>query len=187
MTFVWEHSDLIGDEDADRLAATTCACSSSSASAPTATRNSTCSPRTSGISCGSGTPRSRYDREATVHALVQAQASRTPDATAVIDASGGLTYEELLRRAAAVARALRERGVLPGDRVGVASGALRCPDHRSSSASSLAGAAYVPLDPRTPRAHRPQPFRRRRCAALTQASLRGRIPRGCSPSRRRKT
>ena len=81
--------------------------------------------------------------------LVRRAAARTPDAPAVRAPDGQATYGELDRMADALAGALIERGVQPGDRVGiwidkglraiaVMQAVLRC------------GAAYVPMDPRSP-------------------------------------
>ncbi len=84
-----------------------------------------------------------------VEELVAAQAARTPDATAVLDAEGSLTYAEVMAGADALAARLRAGGVGPGAVVGVCLersrrlpvallGVLRC------------GAAYLPLDPAFP-------------------------------------
>lgn len=84
-----------------------------------------------------------------LHHLLRDSAARTPDAVAVIDDHGDMTYAELDRRANQVARLLRSLGVRPGDRVG-----LHLP--RTSEAMIgvygvlAAGAAYVPLPLGTP-------------------------------------
>ena len=75
----------------------------------------------------------------------------TPDALAVIDEHGSLTFGELLGRAHAVAEQLGARGVGPESRVAlfldrrvhIAVGMLGC---------WCAGAAYVPIEPAVPRA-----------------------------------
>ena len=78
-----------------------------------------------------------------------AQARSTPDALAVRDATYSFTYREFDDAANRVARHLVGRGVVPGDRVGVAV-------ERSASMVAVllgvmkAGAAYVPLDPAFP-------------------------------------
>jgi amino acid adenylation domain-containing protein/non-ribosomal peptide synthase protein (TIGR01720 family) len=78
------------------------------------------------------------------------RAAETPDAPAVRDAAGTLTFAELDRRAARLARALRETGVGPESRVALAVG-------RSAGLLAgilgiwKAGAAWVPLDPAHPR------------------------------------
>ncbi|MEK8059304.1 non-ribosomal peptide synthetase, partial [Burkholderia contaminans] len=91
--------------------------------------------------------------ELTVSALIRAAAARTPDAIAVETATQRLSYRELLQRAARVARAIRARGVQPGERVAV------CVERRVDLLSALlgvmtAGCAYVPLDPGYPAARR---------------------------------
>lgn len=82
-------------------------------------------------------------------ALVAAQAERTPDADAVVDEGGSLSYRELVARAAALASHLRARGVGPETRVGVYTGR-----DREMVVTVLgilaAGGAYVYLDPRHP-------------------------------------
>lgn len=84
-----------------------------------------------------------------LHRLFEEQAARTPEWTALIAGADRVTYEELNRRAAGLARCLLSRGVGPGDLVGV---------HLEASAEMVvallailkAGAAYVPLDPYYP-------------------------------------
>ncbi|MGW1147111.1 amino acid adenylation domain-containing protein, partial [Streptomyces sp. NPDC002454] len=83
--------------------------------------------------------------DTTVHHLVAGQAARTPDAPAVIDATGTRTHAELDRRANRIAHALIARGIRPEDRVGVA--ADRSADLVAVLLGILkSGAAYVPLD-----------------------------------------
>ncbi|MEU2773643.1 amino acid adenylation domain-containing protein [Streptomyces sp. NPDC007162] len=86
----------------------------------------------------------------TVPALFAGQAARRGDATAVICGTDRLSYRDLDRRSARMARLLAERGVREGDFVGLAT--------RRSAATAVAllavlraGAAYVPLDPVYPR------------------------------------
>ncbi|MFP3499099.1 AMP-binding protein, partial [Pseudomonas sp. SIMBA_059] len=55
-----------------------------------------------------------------VHLLIEAQAARTPNATALIFGDQHLTYQQLNRRANQLAHHLRERGVGPDVLVGVA-------------------------------------------------------------------
>jgi amino acid adenylation domain-containing protein len=82
-------------------------------------------------------------------ALVPEAAASFPGRDAVVQEGARLTWEELDRRSARMARSLRARGVAPGDRVGIWTpkspaaivalhGILRC------------GAAYVPVDPGAP-------------------------------------
>ncbi|GCD40789.1 non-ribosomal peptide synthetase [Streptomyces paromomycinus] len=84
-----------------------------------------------------------------VHQLFEAQAVRTPDATALIVGEDRLTYRELDARAEHLAARLRRAGVTPGAFVGV------CLDREADLPATLlatlkAGAAYVPLDPAYP-------------------------------------
>lgn len=114
-----------------------------------------------------------------VHALVGAQANRTPDAIAVTAQGIQLTYRGLMRRSARLAKALRAHGVgtdtlvaLPGRRdANLVIGLL---------AVLRAGGAYLPIDPDTPS--------RRVSEMLSQAGVRVLIgsaedaclaPRGC--------
>jgi L-proline---[L-prolyl-carrier protein] ligase len=78
--------------------------------------------------------------------LLEASAQRSPDAVALVTPDGArITYEELNARADCVAAFLLERGVQPGDRIGVAL-------HKGlASVAFLFGAmkaraAYVPVD-----------------------------------------
>ncbi len=87
---------------------------------------------------------------APVHALFRAQAERTPDAVAVAHRDGELTYGELDRASSRLAHWLRARGVGPESRVGVC--VERSPEMLVAILGALkAGAAYVPLDPQSPR------------------------------------
>ena len=86
-----------------------------------------------------------------LHHLVADAARHTPDAVAVVDRDRRLTYSELDDRSARLATVLRELGVRSGDRVAL---------YLDKSVESLVGiyavlrcgAAYVPLDPRSPTA-----------------------------------
>ena len=85
--------------------------------------------------------------------LFLGQARRAPDAPAVVAAGAILTYGELARRSAAVARSLRARGIGPEDRVAVALG--RSPVLVAVMLGiARAGAVYVPVDPSLPAARR---------------------------------
>ncbi|MEN4826672.1 non-ribosomal peptide synthase/polyketide synthase [Pseudomonas sp. P39-UII1] len=90
-----------------------------------------------------------YPQGQTVHALVEAQAARTPDASALSQADRAVSYAELNQRANRLAHRLIERGVQPGDRV-----ALCLPRSIERVIALLAvlkaGAAYVPVDPSYP-------------------------------------
>ncbi|MFE3430478.1 amino acid adenylation domain-containing protein [Streptomyces sp. NPDC059171] len=86
----------------------------------------------------------------TVPALFARQAALRGDATAVVCGTDRLSYRDLDRRSARMARLLAEHGVREGDFVGLAT--------RRTAAAAVAllgvlraGAAYVPLDPAYPR------------------------------------
>lgn len=89
------------------------------------------------------------DPSATIHIAISAQASETPDATAVVFEQQALSYGDLDQRSNQCARVLQSRGVKAGDIVGV-----HC--RRSLDlvvaclAAMKAGAAYLPLDPGFP-------------------------------------
>ena len=90
-----------------------------------------------------------YGPAAGLHALVEAQAARTPDAVAVAFEGRELKYAELDRRASHLARWLRGRGIRAERLVGV------CVERSMELVVALlgvlkAGAAYVPLDPGYP-------------------------------------
>lgn len=81
--------------------------------------------------------------------LVEAAADRDPERRAVVCRDQSLTYEQLYARSCSLANALFELGVRKGDRVGIYLG-------KSVDAVvalhgiMMAGAAYVPLDPKSP-------------------------------------
>jgi amino acid adenylation domain-containing protein len=88
---------------------------------------------------------------ACVHDLIAAQARRTPDAIAVRCGSDVLSYGDLDRRANWLAHQLRDLGVGPDTLVGLYLG--RTPDLVVALlATWKAGGAYLPLDPKYPRA-----------------------------------
>ncbi|NBC40419.1 amino acid adenylation domain-containing protein [Corallococcus exiguus] len=84
-----------------------------------------------------------------VHQQVLAQALRTPDAVAVRDETGTLTYSELVRRATLIAEHLHAHGVGVESVVGVCS--PRGPELVTAELGvMLSGAAFLPLDPEHP-------------------------------------
>ncbi|MCP4218698.1 MAG: amino acid adenylation domain-containing protein, partial [bacterium] len=101
---------------------------------------------------------------ATIHQLLEEQVMRTPGNTALVGTAGSMTYREFNRRCDSLAAVLRERGVLPGDVVGILAG-------RSFEmvigvfAVLKAGAAYMPVSPRFP-ARRVRYMLEDSCAAL---------------------
>jgi amino acid adenylation domain-containing protein len=89
-----------------------------------------------------------YPQE-TISALFEAQAERTPEATALIEADRSVTFRELNSRANQLARYLRELGVKAEEPVGVS--LQRSADSATALLGILkAGAAWVPLDPLYP-------------------------------------
>ncbi|WP_438826250.1 non-ribosomal peptide synthase/polyketide synthase, partial [Pseudomonas juntendi] len=85
----------------------------------------------------------------TVQALIEAQAARTPDASAVSQGEETLSYGELNRRANQLAHQLIAMGVQCGDRVALCLG-RHCERIVGLLAVLKAGAAYVPVDPGYP-------------------------------------
>jgi amino acid adenylation domain-containing protein len=84
-----------------------------------------------------------------VHEAFVSQALRTPDRPALADGERLVTYGELARWSAALARRLRQAGVGPEVRVAVT--AERSADTVAALLAVLrAGGAYVPLDPSQP-------------------------------------
>jgi amino acid adenylation domain-containing protein len=84
-----------------------------------------------------------------VHELVESQARRTPERTAVVFAGRTTTYAALDRMADQVARHLGSHGAAPGALVGI------CVERSECMVAAVlgtlkAGAAYVPLDPGFP-------------------------------------
>jgi amino acid adenylation domain-containing protein len=85
-----------------------------------------------------------------IHALVEEQAARTPEAPAVEAGGRILTYRELEERASRLARRLGRLGVGPESIVGLC--AERSPEMVVGMLGVLkAGGAYLPLDPVYPR------------------------------------
>jgi amino acid adenylation domain-containing protein len=85
-----------------------------------------------------------------LHELFEAQAERTPGRVAVVWEGGELTFADLRSRARRLSRRLQRLGVGPETRVAVL--AERSPDMLAGLLAVLgAGAAYVPLDPASPR------------------------------------
>ncbi|HEU4556219.1 MAG TPA: amino acid adenylation domain-containing protein, partial [Longimicrobium sp.] len=90
-----------------------------------------------------------YPRDLCVHELFEAQAERTPGATALVFDDKTLTYAELNTRANRLAHHLRALGVGPEARVGIC--VERGPEMVMGMLAVLkAGGAYLPLDPAYP-------------------------------------
>jgi len=90
-----------------------------------------------------------YFADKCVHELFERQSERTPDAVAVVSNRRQLTYAELNRRANQLAHYLRRNQVGPETTVGL------CFERSLEMAAATiavlkAGAAYLPLDPRSP-------------------------------------
>ncbi len=110
-----------------------------------------------------------------LHERFEAQAARTPDALAVLDDAGSLSFTQLNRRANPLAHALRQRGVGPEVRVAL------CLERGVDLVVALlailkAGGAYVPMDPAYPRER--LAFMLQDCGArlaLTQSHLEARL------------
>ena len=96
-------------------------------------------------------PTDELPESGTAKELFEAQAARTPTATAVVHGDERVDYAELDRAANRIAARLRAEGIGPGALVGVA--LERSVELVSSVLGVLkAGAAYVPLDPLYPAA-----------------------------------
>jgi amino acid adenylation domain-containing protein len=117
-----------------------------------------------------------YPSARCIHELFEAQAARTPDATALVHERERLTYADLNARANHLARRLRALGVGAESRVGVLLG--RAPDLVAALLGVLkAGGAYVPLDPDYPRERLRFMLEDSAVSALvTQTSLLGHLP-----------
>lgn len=87
------------------------------------------------------------------HSGFVAQAQRQPEAVALFDSGGALSYGELHRQASAIAAALAAHGVQVDEPV-----AIVLPKSAAQVAAvlgvALSGAAYLPIDPAWPRARR---------------------------------
>jgi amino acid adenylation domain-containing protein len=89
-----------------------------------------------------------YDRRC-LHELIAEQATRSPEATAVVSEPDRLTYGQLDARSNQLARELIDAGVEPGSLVGMC--LERSADLLVSMLAVLkTGAAYVPIDPTYP-------------------------------------
>ncbi|MFN0223043.1 amino acid adenylation domain-containing protein, partial [Paenibacillus sp. KR2-11] len=90
-----------------------------------------------------------FPRGQTIHGLFEEQASRRPEAVAVVCEGRQLTYAELNGRANRLARTLRDLGVQPDSIVGLMT--ERSVDMVVGLLAVLkAGGAYVPIDPGYP-------------------------------------
>jgi non-ribosomal peptide synthetase-like protein len=78
--------------------------------------------------------------------ILRETAAQHPQASAIEDADGALSYEELITRVNRTAARLLEQGVRRGDRVGIRMPSGRRDLYVSILAVMAAGAAYVPVD-----------------------------------------
>src|SRR6267378_4194890 len=90
-----------------------------------------------------------YPRNATIHELFDAQCERTPDAVALRDGTGCISFRELQARSNRLAHHLQTLGAGRGTRVAL------CVERSINMVVALlgilkTGAAYIPLDPSHP-------------------------------------
>ena len=87
--------------------------------------------------------------ETCLHDLFRAQAAKTPDAIALVSGNERITYSDLDQATDSLGAYLRQRGVLPDDRVGVLM--ETCSEYIVACIGALkAGAAFMPLDLTSP-------------------------------------
>ncbi|HEX3681792.1 MAG TPA: amino acid adenylation domain-containing protein, partial [Bryobacteraceae bacterium] len=116
------------------------------------------------------------DEDECIHKLFEAQAERTPTATAAVFEDQTLSYGELNRNANRLARYLQSLGVGPELRIAI------CMDRSLEMLVSVmgvlkAGGVYVPLDPHTPAERLAGMLEDAQAAVvLTQAPLRDQLP-----------
>ncbi|NPC57303.1 MupA/Atu3671 family FMN-dependent luciferase-like monooxygenase [Caenimonas soli] len=90
-----------------------------------------------------------YDTAGCVHEAIAAQAARTPQQEAISFQGQSLSYRDLDEKATRLAARLLERGVVPGDMVGLC--LERTPELVIAVLAIMkTGAAYLPLDPDYP-------------------------------------
>ena len=93
--------------------------------------------------------RTDYGPACCLHELFEAQAARTPEATAVVCEGQRLSYGELNARANRLAHRLQQLGIGPEQRVGIL--LEHSPETMVAVLGILkAGGAYVGLDPQWP-------------------------------------
>ncbi|TNC87021.1 MAG: non-ribosomal peptide synthetase [Alcanivorax sp.] len=90
-----------------------------------------------------------YERDSDVLDVFQQVCEEHAQRVAVVSGEISLTYAQLNNMSGHVAHALQEKGIRPGDRVGL------CADRSAETIAAIlgimkAGAAYVPLDPAYP-------------------------------------
>jgi amino acid adenylation domain-containing protein len=91
-----------------------------------------------------------YPSHQTIHGLVEEQAARTPEHTAILCEGKAITYRELNERSNRLARRLREIGVGPGTYVGIVMS--RSVDMIVGALGILkSGGAYIPMEASLPK------------------------------------
>ncbi len=121
-------------------------------------------------------PNVAFDLEDNIPRAFSACVRRHPERAAVVLGDRVMTFADLDRQSAAIARRLIEAGVLPGQPVGVI--ADRTPETIAGLWGVLrAGGAYVPLDPAWPDRRLQRVIDLAGCRAIVlHASRRGRMP-----------
>jgi amino acid adenylation domain-containing protein len=119
-----------------------------------------------------------YRLDVGIPAQFEAQAKRTPDATALVFDGGSVTYADLNRRANRLTHRLRRVGIGPDALVGLYMD--RSPEAVMAMLAVLkAGGAYVPMDAATPAARLRFMLQDSRASVvLTQGRLREQVPDG---------
>jgi amino acid adenylation domain-containing protein len=178
--YIWEHSDLISDATAYRLAGQHLNLLEQFVADPEAPVSSLqiAVPEEAEVLAAWSRNEDGFNREASITDLVERQARRDPEAMAAVDADESLSYGELADRARRIAGALRAQGVEPGDAV-----AILLPRAAASVAAYLgvldAGAAYVPLDPNHPAERIARAIAAAGAAVvLTRLGMEGKLPGG---------
>ena len=102
--------------------------------------------------------------------LFEARVERAPGSVALISGDGGLTFDELNRRANQLAHALLARGVVPGSAVGI------CLPPSTAAVIAVfavlkAGSFYVPIDPSDPTPRKGSRLARAGVAALITETM----------------
>lgn len=93
-----------------------------------------------------------YDLSETFIDLFKRQVAISPDAVAVVDSQGCMTYQELDNQSSILAKVLVNQGIVQEDFVGIM--LPRCKEYLVAVLGVFkAGGAYVPLDPEYPEAH----------------------------------
>ncbi|OQO94676.1 hypothetical protein B1813_00790 [Saccharomonospora piscinae] len=112
-----------------------------------------------------------------LHDGVLDQATRRPEAKAVLAADAELTFAELAAHAGALAHRLRELGAGPGDVVGV-SLTKSAAQVVAAVGVTLSGAAYLPIDPELPPARQNLLLSRGECGLVVAGEHRASWPDG---------